>query len=312
MTDSASGSTSGPTLLAPSANLDLNPQQIKQFELNRLRAKAAQREKEASASTSTAINGNNKRPLTATNTSPTAPGKPKGPQKLARDRRLGTYIEYDLSKMANTKGGFLLQDDTEVDEDAVRREKQRERERMQQALEPPVFLDKGKNPQCGECGSIDVDQTFRKVFGCLVCKKCQNEKPEKYSLLTKTECKEDYLLTDPELRDHEAMPHLLKANPHHSTYANMMLFLRCQVEAFAWKKWGSAEALDAEWERREKEKKKKKNKKFEEGLRELRRRTKGTVWQRRRDEDHVHTYSPVHNGKQMCTNCGFTMEVEEL
>ena len=68
--------------------------------------------------------------------------------------------------------------------------KQRERERMQQALEPPVFLDKGKNPQCGECGSIDVDQTFRKVFGCLVCKKCQNEKPEKYSLLTKTECKE--------------------------------------------------------------------------------------------------------------------------
>ena len=42
--------------------------------------------------------------MTAINTSPTAPGKPKGPQKLARDRRLGTYIEYDLSKMANTKG----------------------------------------------------------------------------------------------------------------------------------------------------------------------------------------------------------------
>ena len=37
---------------------------------------------------------------------------------------------------------------------------------------------------------MDIDQTYRKVFGCLVCKRCQNEKPEKYSLLTKTECKE--------------------------------------------------------------------------------------------------------------------------
>lgn len=60
---------------------------------------------------------------------------------------------------------------------------------------------------------MDIDPTFRKVFGCLVCNKCKNEKPEKYSLLTKTECKEvsliacamhqeltrvtqDYLLTD--------------------------------------------------------------------------------------------------------------------
>ncbi|KAL1739180.1 hypothetical protein HDZ31DRAFT_25542, partial [Schizophyllum fasciatum] len=190
MTDSASRNATASTSLAPSADLDLTPQQVKQFELNRLRAKAAQREKEASDSTSSMINANNKRSLTAINNSPTAPGRGKQPQKLARDRRLGTYIEYDLSKMANTKGGFLLQDDAEVDEDAVRRERQRERERMKQALEPAVFLDKGKNPQCGECGSIDVDQTFRKVFGCLVCKKCQNEKPEKYSLLTKTECKE--------------------------------------------------------------------------------------------------------------------------
>lgn len=63
---------------------------------------------------------------------------------------------------------------------------------------------------------MDIDQTFKKVFGCLVCNRCKNEKPEKYSLLTKTECKEvshhrnhviiilkvlteqDYLLTDRE------------------------------------------------------------------------------------------------------------------
>jgi DNA-repair protein complementing XP-A cells len=149
------------------------------------------------------------------------------------------------------------------------------------------------------------------VFGVLVCKRCKNERPEKYSLLTKTECKEvrplgpiitmpptdeiahslakDYLLTDPELKDEELLPHLLKANPHASTYSNMMLYLRCQVcvfkrslsrnspliaisfrqvEEVAYKKWGGEEGLDQEYERREGLKKRKREAKFEQGLRE--------------------------------------------
>ena len=56
-----------------------------------------------------------------------------------------------------------------------------------------MFLDPSLNPHCRECNSMDVDTTFLKAFNCLVCKKCQNEKPEKYSLLTKTECKEVYI-----------------------------------------------------------------------------------------------------------------------
>lgn len=53
-----------------------------------------------------------------------------------------------------------------------------------------MYLDPALNPKCKECQSMDIDQTYKKVFGCLVCKKCQDSKPEKYSLLTKTECKE--------------------------------------------------------------------------------------------------------------------------
>lgn len=119
------------------------------------------------------------------------------------------------------------------------------------------------------------------------------------------------------MRDEEAMPHLLKANPHKSTYANMMLYVRYQVEEFAWKKWGSPEALDAEYERRTSEKKKKKNKKFEESLRELRKKTKESLWQRRKDEEHKHSFGPSEKGldgvvKQICHTCGFTLEFEEL
>ncbi|KAF9535521.1 XPA protein C-terminus-domain-containing protein [Crepidotus variabilis] len=296
------------------------PEHVKQIEINRLKAKAAQRDKEQTASSST-LNSNNKRPLTVT---PVGQGSPTQPvasssKPLKRDSRLGTYFEYDLSKMVNTKGGFLAKENGEAEEDVRRKEleKGREKQRKQHNVEIPMFLDPALNPHCLECDSMDVDLTFMKVFKILVCKACQNEKPEKYSLLTKTECKEDYLLTDPELRDEEAMPHLLKANPHASTYANMMLFLRLHVEEFAWKKWGSPEALDVEYERRTTEKKKKKNKKFEQSLKDLRKRTKEGVWQRRKDEEHKHVFSSTEGiregvGTQVCHTCGFTIEVEEL
>ena len=94
-----------------------------------------------------------------------------------------------------------------------------------------------------------------------------------------------------------------------------MLFLRCQVEDFAWKKWGTPEALDAEWERRTEEKKKKKKKKYEEGLRELRKRTREGVWQRRKDQEHRHAFGGVEttddgHEQQICHECGFTVDVE--
>lgn len=78
----------------------------------------------------------------------------------------------------------------------------------------------------------------------------------------------DYLLTDPELKDEDLLPHLLRPNPHASTYSNMMLFLRMQVEKVAWDKWGGEEGLDKEWARREEFKKRKREQKFEQGLRE--------------------------------------------
>ncbi|KZP32226.1 hypothetical protein FIBSPDRAFT_916452 [Athelia psychrophila] len=302
------------------STVQLTPEQVKRIEINRLKAKAKQRQHEqaASSSSSSQPNANNKRPIGVTPANSNSPTAPKTQPKLKRDGRLGKYFDYDLSKMVNSKGGFLVEDNKEVDEDARIKARERERERSKQNAEPPIFLDPSLNPKCSECRSIDIDQEYKKVFGCLVCNKCKNEKPEKYSLLTKTECKEDYLLTDPELRDHEVMPHLLKANPHQSTYANMMLFLRQQVEEFAWKKWGSPEALDEEYEKRAAEKKRQKNKKFEQSLKELRKRTREGVWQRRRDEEHKHVFSQVEDlpsgdkNQAEHTHISTALEVEKL
>lgn len=118
---------------------------------------------------------------------------------LPRDKSLGNYIEFDLSKLHNSKGGFLVDEDegnetTSKSLQELRAERERIRERLHEGMEPGINLT--DETRCSDCGSREVDDQFRAVFGVLTCKACQKRHPEKYSLLTKTEVKEDYLLTD--------------------------------------------------------------------------------------------------------------------
>ena len=85
---------------------------------------------------SSSTNVNNKRPLGVTPSTSTSPTAPHAPPKLKRDSRLGKYFEYDLSKMVNSKGGFLVEDGKEVDEELIAKEKERERQRAIQNLDP--------------------------------------------------------------------------------------------------------------------------------------------------------------------------------
>lgn len=111
----------------------------------------------------------------------------------------------------------------------------------------------------------------------------------------------------------------------------MMLYLRFQVEeyAFSERKWGSAEALDEEFVRRETDKKRRKESKFKTKLADLKKRTRVEAHQRARrgggrgnfgddmgDGRHVHEFGvPIDNPEtgipvKTCMGCG--LEVEEL
>ena len=59
-----------------------------------------------------------------------------------------------------------------------------------------AIVDKEERKKCRECGNLEIDWVWEEVFGCCVCNSCKEKFPEKYSLLTKTECREDYLITD--------------------------------------------------------------------------------------------------------------------
>ena len=208
--------------------------------------------------------------------------------------------------------------------------RQKLKESKQGAHAPPLSelargTDKEKElKKCWECQSWEIDWKWYEIFRCRVCNTCKDKLPEKYSLLTKTECKEDYLITDPELKDTEILPHLTKPNPHKSTWNDMQLFLRYQVEARAVEKWGSFEALDAEFEKRAGAKRAKKEEKFRSKLRELKNKTRVETWKRKgtggdgmKKAKHEHVWGVlveigdgVGVGVRTCEECG--LEVEEL
>lgn len=299
------------------------------------------------------------------------------------------YIDYDFSKMTDTKGGFLSTEDDphnramwsgrgkEEEKPANMTLEEWERERIRRKLrenragpyepgisilnqadgrdeEEAALLEAAENEgaeeykgkygdgkrdikgKCRECGSLEIDWKWQDIFEISICNVCKDKYPDKYSLLTKTEAREDYLLTDPELRDEELLPHLERPNPHKTNWNNMQLFLRLQVEAYAFspKKWGSPEALDAEWEKRQKVSKERKEKKFNKKLQELKKRTRVEAYKRARlmgdaagdvkfgdrirgiGDKHVHEWGmsvldkETGMTKKRCDECG--MEVEEL
>lgn len=112
----------------------------------------------------------------------------------------------------------------------------------------------------------------------------------------------------------------------------MMLYLRYQVEEYAFsdKKWGSPEALDVEFEKRESVKKQRREAKFKTKLQDLKKRTRVEAHRRARqgapegafgddlssNRKHVHEWGrPIDNPEtgipvKTCVSCG--MEVEEL
>ncbi|EON66553.1 hypothetical protein W97_05798 [Coniosporium apollinis CBS 100218] len=369
----------------------LTPEQVRQLEINRLKAKALRNEHDSThrasgTTTSTTPSGFNvsqKRPHSSLSSSNT-PSSHRDARNNASTSRAGSalpgagltqpkdngiqpakkfeknsYIEYDFSTMTDTKGGFLSSIDDPHNRalHAPSAEEQQKpahmtlaewdrhqllkKLRQQKAgpFEPgiSVLAQKEAGKKCRECGSLEIDWKWEECFGTCVCNACKEKFPEKYSLLTKTEARDDYLLTDPELKDTEILPHLLKPNPHKSTFASMHLYLRYQVEEYAFspQKWGSSEALDAEFERRVAEKNRKKEKKFSTKLAELKKRTRVEAYKRslnsgggdagevrfgdrikRAGDKHEHEWGRAvldpETGmtRKRCEECG--MEVEEV
>lgn len=318
----------------------MTPEQVRRMEQARLRAKAAGATADRLNPPTTAFTQGQKRPYSSISTSTVprthrdassnTPYKPSPASHMTQPKddnlrpakkfERTAYIEYDFSKMTDTKGGFLSATDdphnramkgpagrpgTEEEQKpahmtAAEWERMQVIRKLRAARQGPFepgisaleAADRGADGEevgegkgkCRECGSLEIDWKWEEVFGVGVCGRCKENEPEKYSLLTKTEAREDYLLTDPELRDEELFPRLERPNPHKQNWNNMQLFLRFQIEAYAFsaRKWGSPAALDAEFERRQIISKERKEKKINAKFKDLKKRTRVEAYKRDR------------------------------
>ncbi|KAJ1672422.1 DNA repair protein rad14 [Coemansia sp. RSA 25] len=287
----------------------LTEEQLAQIEANRLQA----------------VERLKQRTVPAAPAAPAASGEPAKLKQLPKSKMSSGYYEYDFSKMNDTRAGFLEEDPATAGSPEKKR-------KVVSIDDIPFNPEPNDETKCCECGSIDLDMVYLKIFKVMVCKPCIDNIPDKYSLLTKTEAKEassasnsseginlytgDYLLTDSELRDRELFPVWEKANPHKSTWNNMLLYMRQHLESFAAKKWDGLENLDKEFERRIDEKRERKEKKYKQSVANLRRRTRVEEWEKSRRERlkieaaHEHVYEPIDESEQKCTVCGMVIEVE--
>jgi DNA-repair protein complementing XP-A cells len=359
---------------APAPTTAITPEQVRRMEEARLRAKALRTQQQQNqqssrpstrsqnAQTPPQIAGQKRpAPTAVPSTIRDARGAPSSNNGLSASddtsirpaRKFQKYVDYDFSKMTDTKGGFMSHEDDPTNrtlysagggaddssgkppgmslkEWESQQLRKKLRDRREGPYEPGLSVLNSDKKKCRECGSLEIDWQFDEALKTQVCHTCKEKMPEKYSLLTKTEAKEDYLLTDPELRDETLLPRMTKPNPHKSTWNDMMLFMRFQVEEYAFsdKKWGSAEKLDEEFERRLKETKERKEKKFKNKLNELKKRTRVDAYKKGRaggggefgdqigNVKHEHEWGrSVENpetgmSKRSCIECG--MEVEEL
>ncbi|KAI9178891.1 DNA repair protein rad14 [Blastocladiella emersonii ATCC 22665] len=106
----------------------------------------------------------------------------------------------------------------------------------------------------------------------------------------------DHLLTEEELTVVGNFKVWRKPNPRKNTYHDMYLYLRGEIEKYAIEKWGSLDAMDAEYARREDDKVKRKEAKFKKKLAQLRNATRTSLWAEQ-EEAHVHVFKPAE-GKE--------------
>jgi hypothetical protein len=115
------------------------------------------------------------------------------------------------------------------------------------------------HPETGErCGSSDIVKSLYDDFGETVCEACKAQSPEDYTLINKSDSMSRYLMSDDTM---QILKFTTKVNPRNHLFAPMKLYLLKHVRQKSYKRWGDAQGLINERDRREKEK-------FDRGLRE--------------------------------------------
>lgn len=224
----------------------------------------------------------------------------------------GKMIKVDGSKFIDTAGGFLIDEkDIEEHEEEVAAKIQKLNEEQGEEVPLTYF-------QCVECEEEFVESYLQKYFELSCCDKCKNL-DETHELITKTAAREEYLLKDCDFdRREPPLKFISRKNPHKSTWAEMKLYLKLQVEARAIEIYGSLEEIQKQKEEREEKRQVSKIKKYNKQLTELRKNVRSTLYDNRTKASHTHEFGPSTYNEEtdeythVCVTCNFSETYEEL
>lgn len=170
--------------------------------------------------------------------------------------------------------------------------------------------------QCVGCEEEFADSFLYKNFGFSCCDKCKND--ENSMLITKTTARDEFLLKDCDFDKREPpLRFISRKNPHKSTWAEMKLYLRSQVEARALEVHGSMDRIEEQKEVREEKKELAKAKRYNKQLSELRKAVRSTLYDKT-TKKHEHefgesTFNPeTEEYFHQCLKCEYSETYEEL
>ena len=231
--------------------------------------------------------------------------------------QLEKYEELKVGANQDTGGGFFTASSSS-DTDPFQQIKSAA---SKKAL--PLLADTREN-ECEECSDGFSNSFLLSNFDEKVCDQCKEMKG-RHSLITRTEAKTEYLLTDVDLdRREPPLRCLLKKNPREYARSYMKLYLRLQVEERALEVWGSEEQLEEERARRDAQREGRKRKTFEKAIKDLRMQARSSIFNKRLTASHEHTFGeeePVDSPeddpegeyfRQTCTSCGFEKTYEKM
>lgn len=156
--------------------------------------------------------------------------------------------------------------------------------------------------QCMHCSTPNIIIELKNIFNINICSEC---KKQHLKFITKTTCKEQYLLTDYDL---SPLKSLQRPNPHKGTWSNMSLYLESEAINIAIAKYKSLEMLEVIKNEKCNKYLEMKRKKAKKIVREYKRKTLLKV-----DKNHVkHKHVFVESGKMKKCQCGLEYEEEDI
>lgn len=223
----------------------------------------------------------------------------------------GKMIKVDGHKFKDTNGGFLL-DEAEHTINETEREAKRQKLAEEDSAEVPISYQ-----TCIECKEEFADSYLYKNFDYSACDKCK-DLDEKHELITKTDARNEFLLKDCDFDKRKPqLKFISRKNPHKSTWAEMKLYLKLQVQQRAMEIYGNDAKIEEEKRAREEKREISKIKKYNKKLSSLRKNVRATLYDKTY-KAHQHDYgkSTYNQGtdeySHTCLTCGFVETYEEL